>query len=133
MSWRVDRAGELQTEIQALIDASSLTDKTKVQVTFDANDVDRKADIQNGVVVVQPGPRLTWPAPGVTVAVWTVEIIAGPADALFAAWSRLDGLLEVLQPMFEVRDATATPGQQPRPDGATLPGYSITFREDYQE
>lgn len=133
MSWRVDRAAELRAEAQALITASSLTDKDKVTVTSDANDIDRKGDIGNGVVLVQPGPRLTWPAPSITTSLWTIDIITGPADKLLDAWERLDGLLEVLQPMFDVREATAAPGQQARPDGASLPGYNVTFREDYQE
>lgn len=126
------RAAELRAQAQALITASSLTDKSKVLVTSDANDIDRKGDIQNGIILVRPGPRMEWPAPTIHRATWTIDIVTGPADNLLPAWERLDDLLEVLDEMFLI-PSTATPGEHLRPEGAVLPGYTVTFSEDAQQ
>lgn len=127
---RVRMAAELLAELPAILAAGGLTNPDQVTITQDSADVEKVRDLRPGVIILHPGPGLTWPMPGVTEATWKLDIL-GPATPLLETWGRLDAILHALRlgglPMGE-----AAPGGLPRPAPTPdLPGYTITVTHQH--
>lgn len=129
---RVARALDLLDEIEEVLTAAAIPNANLVTVTNDDREIDKTAHQQHGVIVVQPGPKVTYPGPGVRRYDWQIVIVCKATGNPIDAWVRLDELLAALETAFEFSEAT--PGNRPRPDGqSSLPGYTITLTEEDQD
>lgn len=130
---RVSRADNLVTEITAILAASDLEHTDLVRVSIDENDIDKTTHQQHGVIIVLPGPRITYPAPGLGVKQleWKVLIVCKAGSDPRQSFLRLDSLLAVLEDALEISEAV--PGNLVRDSGQSkLPGYTLTIPDSYQ-
>lgn len=125
---RVARALELVDEIEAALLASDLEHANRVRVSIDQDDIDKTNYQQHGVVVVLPGPKVTYPVPGAGIKQlsWTILLVCKASTKIVDSFVRLDSMLAVLEDFLEISEAV--PGNLPRPSGqAALPGYTLTL------
>ena len=125
---RVARAIQLVEEISTALLASDLEHADLVRVSIDQDDIDKTSYQQHGVVVVLPGPKVTYPVPGAGIKqlTWTVLLICKAQTKPLDSFVRLDSMLAVLEDFLEISEAV--PGNLPRPSGqASLPGYTLTL------
>lgn len=129
---RVTRGRELLAELPGMLAAANLDGHAEVTITDDVRKLD-KAKLLPGIIVLQPVPSLTFPAPGIVAISWQLLIVAGPADDVLAAWDRLDALLEALR-VGGLHIESAEPGDYPRPDNPVpLPGYTVTVADQLDD
>lgn len=125
---RVARALQLVEEIEAALLASYLENANLVRVSIDQDDIDKTNYQQHGVVVVLPGPKITYPVPGAGIKQlsWTILLVCKATTKIVDSFIRLDSMLAVLEDFLEISEAV--PGNLPRPSGqAALPGYTLTL------
>lgn len=129
---RVARALDLLDEIEEALEDAAVPNADKVTVSSDDRDIDKTAHQQHGVIVVLPGPKITYPGPGVQSFEWQIVMVCKATSNPLDSWQRLDELLGALESRFEFTEAV--PGNMPRPDGqAALPGYTITLTDELQD
>jgi len=117
---RIDYAEQLRNELTTMLAAAELA---KVTVTL--NPLDIPSGSRHGVIVISP-PDLEFPTFAHTDADYELSVIAGPADNLFAAWHRLDEIVEALR-VGELDMKSARGDMFAPKTGQPLPGYTITL------
>jgi hypothetical protein len=119
---RVSWGAQLVDELPAILEAGGHPTPDLVTVTRDARDVDKVANLHNGMIVVLPAPDLEFPGPGQCTVTWSVVVLTSTTGNVLEQWERLDALLDALRAGgLPITEATAE-GQQ-RPDGPVLPAY----------
>ena len=106
---RVDRADELLDEIFTALEQAEVPDLDKITLTLDLAQAHKVASQRVGVVVLEPGPQITYPAPGISHVMWEVKLVTSATIALVEAWKRLDNMLRALElsPDFELERVQA--------------------------
>jgi hypothetical protein len=118
---RADRAVELLDDIFAAFEQANVPDLDKITFTLDLADAHKVASQRVGVVVLEPGPQITYPAPGISRVMWEVKLITSATIGLVDAWKRLDNMLRAIElsPDFDLERAQSgqllgsTQGQTP--------------------
>jgi hypothetical protein len=120
---RVLRADEILEEILDSLAADSLAGVT---VTLDPGLVSKSLAL--GVVVITP-PDLTFPTFTLTETTWELWVIAGPAQDIRAAWSRIDSIAGAIARGLAGVTTARAESYQLSPTSAPVPAYVLTLTE----